>query len=174
MFNKISDADLTGKGVIGLPDTPGLPTAEMQEKLEETARSVIVPKFNALVDALNGTGGAASMGCTKPDGTDPSNVQTAMDGLQGQLYAKAAAADVYTKAQADAMTDEKIAEKMTAIGAGDMQKAVYDPDNDGKVTNAVNADKAANAEQLGGYGRSAFLRVTSFNASTGVLYTVSG
>lgn len=174
MFTKITSADLTDKGVIGLPDVPGLPTAEMQQKLEETARSVIVPKFNTLVDALNGTGGAASMGCTKPDGTAPSNVQTALDGLQGQLYAKAAAADVYTKVQADAKTDEKIDAKMTAIGAGDMQKSVYDPNDDGKVKAADTADSAANAAKLGGHNANVFLRVSSFNSSTGVLYTVSG
>ena len=52
MLTKITEADLEGKGVIGLPDTPGLSTAEMQEKFEETARAVLVPAFNRLVEEL--------------------------------------------------------------------------------------------------------------------------
>ena len=45
--------ELTGVGVIGLADTPNLTALEMQKKFEETAREVIIPKFNALVDALS-------------------------------------------------------------------------------------------------------------------------
>ena len=33
-FTKITDEDLLNKGVIGLPDTPGLSTSEMQAKFE--------------------------------------------------------------------------------------------------------------------------------------------
>lgn len=52
MFEKITEQDLTGKGVIGLPDTPNLSAVEMQKKFEETGRDVIIPKFNALIEAL--------------------------------------------------------------------------------------------------------------------------
>ena len=51
-FEKITDEDLVGIGVIGLPDTPGLSTEDMQEKFEETARSVVIPKFNQAMDEL--------------------------------------------------------------------------------------------------------------------------
>ena len=53
MLEKIKPEELVGVGVIGLPDTPRLPTEEMQRKFEETAREVIIPKFNALVDELS-------------------------------------------------------------------------------------------------------------------------
>lgn len=56
-FNKIDTADLAGKGVIGLPDTPQLSTNDMQDKFEETARDVIVPHFNQLIDDLEEKGG---------------------------------------------------------------------------------------------------------------------
>ena len=36
--------ELVGKGVIGLDDTPKLAAPEMQQKFEETARGVIIPK----------------------------------------------------------------------------------------------------------------------------------
>lgn len=49
-INKITNADLENKGVIGLPDIPALSTAEMQRKFEETARDVIIPKVNEIID----------------------------------------------------------------------------------------------------------------------------
>ena len=52
-FTKITSADLANKGVVGLPDTPGLSTSEMQEKFDEIATDVIVPKFNNLCDELD-------------------------------------------------------------------------------------------------------------------------
>ena len=54
-FNKITDADLVGKGVIGLPDTPNLSTTEMQNKFEETVRGVAIPKINEVIEGLNGS-----------------------------------------------------------------------------------------------------------------------
>ena len=53
--NKITAADLTGKGVTGMADTPNLTTAQMQQKLDEIAKEVIPPKFNALCDDLDAT-----------------------------------------------------------------------------------------------------------------------
>ncbi len=49
-LKKITDNDLAGKGVIGMEDTPNLPAREMQEKVEEVVRSVVIPFFNANVD----------------------------------------------------------------------------------------------------------------------------
>ena len=51
-LTKITEADLVNKGVVGLPDTPALSTMEMQEKFDEIALDVIVPKHNTLVDEL--------------------------------------------------------------------------------------------------------------------------
>lgn len=49
---KITSSDLANKGVVGLPDTPNLSTLVMQQKFDEIATAVIVPKFNALIDYL--------------------------------------------------------------------------------------------------------------------------
>lgn len=48
--NKITDADLTGKGVQGQADVPGLTAAEMQAKVEEIVREVAIPKINEIID----------------------------------------------------------------------------------------------------------------------------
>ena len=52
-IEKLTDADYNGKGVTGLADTPGLSTLEMQQKLDELSRSVVGPKVNEVIDALN-------------------------------------------------------------------------------------------------------------------------
>jgi hypothetical protein len=51
-FKEITAEDLFGKGVTGLPDTPGLSTTDMQAKFDELVKDVMVPKFNALVREL--------------------------------------------------------------------------------------------------------------------------
>ncbi len=50
---KITETDLSGKGVVGLADTPRLTTEQMQAKFDEIATDVVVPKFNSLVDKLD-------------------------------------------------------------------------------------------------------------------------
>jgi len=61
-LTKITEADLVNKGVVGLPDTPGLSTSEMQEKFDEIALDVIVPKHNTLVDELEDLGVESKVG----------------------------------------------------------------------------------------------------------------
>ena len=51
-MNKITDQDLANRGVKGLPDVPGLTTEEMQRKLEEIAREILVPKVNEIIENL--------------------------------------------------------------------------------------------------------------------------
>ena len=80
-FTKITNSDLTNKGVIGLPDVPGLSTANMQNKLEETARDVIIPKHNGLIDELEASTAASSIGATAPTGLTGTNVQSLINDL---------------------------------------------------------------------------------------------
>lgn len=55
-FTKITEGDLANKGVTGLADTPNLSTMEMQQKFDELAKDVIVPKFNELSEELDEKG----------------------------------------------------------------------------------------------------------------------
>lgn len=48
----VTTQDLDGVGVMGLPDVPALSTAEMQAKLEQTTREVVIPHFNAVLQQL--------------------------------------------------------------------------------------------------------------------------
>ena len=133
-FRKITDADVKGKGNVGRPDTPGVSTAEMQRIMDEIPREVIIPAFNALIDALADKTSAATLGITAPAGIVGNTVQEVVNALlayvnahkndQGNPHAVTAEqVDAYTKKQ----TDDAIKEKVIEIGAGDMTQAVYDP-----------------------------------------------
>ena len=50
-LRKITEEELSGKGVIGQPDVPGLSAQEMQEKVEEIPR-YIIERYNELVEWL--------------------------------------------------------------------------------------------------------------------------
>lgn len=133
-FKKITDADVKGKGNVGRPDTPGVSTAEMQRIMDEIPREVIIPAFNALIDALADKTSAATLGITAPEGIAGSTVQEVVNALLAYVNAHkndqanphavtAAQVDAYTKKQ----TDDAIDKKVTEIGSGDMSQAVYDP-----------------------------------------------
>lgn len=118
-FTKITDEDLLNKGVIGLPDTPGLSTSEMQAKFEQTAREVIVPKFNQLVDDLSNPSAASQIGANGKNRT----VQGHIDNLENPHNVTAAQVGAYTKGQ----TDKAISDRISQIGSADMTQAMYDP-----------------------------------------------
>ena len=99
-FTQITQEDLTNKGVIGLPDTPNLSTTEMQEKFDEIALDVIVPKHNELIGELEDPAAAASIGAVDANG-DPSTVQDELFGIKQAGYTKDEA-DAKFLAQIDA------------------------------------------------------------------------
>ena len=69
-------------------------------------------------------------------------------------------ADYYTKAQTDSAIEQKVVE----VGAADMQKAVYDSDNDGVVDSAMRAVNAENAYTLNGQAAECFALKTDVEA----------
>ena len=138
-FRKITQADLAGKGVIGQPQNPGLSVRQMQESVEQVPREVIVPALNELAGQLEAETAAANLGAEVPGAADlpedtPHTVQGVLSALLGYIKAHllrtdnphgvtAAQAGAYTKAETQAVVDQKIVE----VGAGDMAKATYDP-----------------------------------------------
>lgn len=118
-FTKITDEDLQNKGVIGLPDTPGLSTSEMQAKFEQIAREVLVPKFNQLVDELLGPSAASQIGAKGKNRT----VQGHIDNLENPHNVTAEQVGAYTKDQ----TEKAISDRISQIGSADMTQATYDP-----------------------------------------------
>ena len=80
-FTHITPADLSGKGVVGLPDTPQLSALAMQQKFDEIATDVIVPKFNDLADELD-NGAGAIMNVTDPTSGTTDTLQNALDHIE--------------------------------------------------------------------------------------------
>lgn len=173
-FTKITPADTTGKGVIGLPDTPELSSTDMQEKFDELALDVIVPKFNNLVDEITDA--------FVEEGGDIADVAQALtdevsraQGAEGDLSDAITTLDgaVMKKATYDSDNDgvvdnsellnghadsyfataQSVSDLTTTVN-GKMTRSVYDADNDGVVDNA---------EALGGHGASYFATASALS-----------
>ena len=109
-FDKITDADLVDKGVIGLPDVPNLNTAEMQKKFEEVCREVIIPKFNALIDALVADTAAGTLGSKTGLGGAEVTIQQCLDAAKTAILALQDAAHSHNnKTQLDTITSTLLA-----------------------------------------------------------------
>lgn len=104
----IKSGDRAGKGVTGLPDTPGLSTADMQARFDSLA-NLSIDKFNDVVNAVG---------------------------------------DVVTSDDTKLPTMKAIVDYVVAMGGGDMIKAVYDTDDDGKVDSAENSDLLESHDSL--------------------------
>jgi len=49
-LNKITAEEISEHSVVGMPEVPGLPAAEMQYRVEEVVREVAIPKINEVID----------------------------------------------------------------------------------------------------------------------------
>lgn len=138
-FVKISEQELGAVGVELLDDQPEMQPDAMKAKFEETAKQLLAPKHNTLVEQLEAETAAASLGAAMPTGLSgqtAKTVQAVLAALMAYIQAHeqkddnphdvtAAQTGAYTKAE----TDSAINAKITQIGAGDMAKATYDPQN---------------------------------------------
>lgn len=133
-FKQVTEQDLKGKGVIGQPAVPGLSVTEMQKSVEQVVREAAIPAHNQLCEQLEAEEAAADIGAAVPGQGDippetPKKLQSVLEAMlawaKEKLGLKADKASTYTKQQ----VDEAINEKVAAIGAGDMTMAVYDPES---------------------------------------------
>lgn len=161
-FTKITDGDLKDKGVMGLPDTPGLSTSEMQAKFEQTAREVIIPMFNQLVDELLGPSAASQIGTKGKNRT----VQGHIDNLENPHNVTAEQVGAYTKDQ----TEKAISDRISQIGSADMTQATYDPTHrqrdifayaDSRGVSTYTHTKMDNVHHFNGSGTSGRVKMTA-------------
>lgn len=190
-FEKITDTSLTNKGVTGLPDVPGLTTAEMQAKFDELSRDVIIPKLNEIVDGLNGDEVGLSSKIENPETKEKDVIQNVvnaiyhivkensdkrhghenketLDKVTAELYDSinalvsmfngiSAVDKNVTADDTKIPTSGAIVNYVTELGAGDMQKAIYDKNNTGIVDDA---------EKLGGVAPEEYLQKASLPDAT--------
>lgn len=177
-FEKITDISLANKGVTGLPDVPGLTTAEMQAKFDELSRDVIIPKLNEIVDGLNGDEVGLSSKIENPETKKKDVIQNVVNAIYqivkensdntAELYDSitalvsmfngiSAVDKTVTADDTKIPTSGAIVNYVTALGAGDMQKAIYDKNNTGIVDDA---------EKLGGVAPEEYLQKASLPDAT--------
>lgn len=190
-FEKITDTSLANKGVTGLPDVPGLTTAEMQAKFDELSRDVIIPKLNEIVDGLNGDEVGLSSKIENPETKEKDVIQNVvnaiyqivkensdkrhghenketLDKVTAELYDSintlvsmfngiSAVDKTVTADDTKIPTSGAIVNYVTELGAGDMQKAIYDKNNTGIVDDA---------EKLGGVAPEEYLQKASLPDTT--------
>lgn len=161
-FTKITDGDLKDKGVMGLPDTPGLSTSEMQAKFEQIAREVLVPRFNQLVDELLGPSAASQIGAKGKNRT----AQGHIDNLENPHEVTAEQVGAYTKDQ----TEKAISDRISQIGSADMTQATYDPNHrqqdifayaDSRGVSTYTHTKMDNVHHFNGSGTSGRAKMTA-------------
>lgn len=112
-FTNITDEELLGMGVTGLPDTPGLTTEAMQAQFDEYS-VFLKDKFKGLIAELEATTAALSIGADVPQNiTADGNIQSILEGLR-----------------------QYVDDTVVAIGTSDMATAIYDPDRDGIIAPA--------------------------------------
>ena len=127
-----SNFTMVGMGNEAQPDIPGLSADEMKSVMDELVRKVLAPAFNAALQEAGANFDTMSsfLGTTR-------NIVDSVAGALG--------------------TDIPSIQAIGALGGGDMTKAVYDVNDNGKVDNADYADAAGsattatNAAQLGGH-----------------------
>lgn len=190
-FEKITDTSLANKGVTGLPDVPGLTTAEMQAKFDELSRDVIIPKLNEIVDGLNGDEVGLSSKIENPETKEKDVIQNVvnaiyqivkensdkrhghenketLDKVTAELYDSintlvsmfngiSAVDKTVTADDTKIPTSGAIVNYAIALGAGDMQKAIYDKNSTGIVDDA---------EKLGGVAPEEYLQKASLPDTT--------
>ncbi|MCQ2438882.1 MAG: hypothetical protein MJ074_03865 [Oscillospiraceae bacterium] len=108
---KITEYDVSSKGIQGAPDKLTGTAAENKLLFDRLISEAVREKFNALIDELV-TELAGKMAAPQTDGAAGQYLMT--DGAGGRSWSSPA-------------------------GSGDMQKSVYDSDNDGRVDEAETA-----------------------------------
>lgn len=143
-FTKIVAGDLTGKGTALLPDIPALTGAQMRTVLEEIVRDVAIVKHNSHIDELEASTSAASIGAVDLASSE-TTVQALLDTINfSGKTAQTSVTDDDTKIP----TSGAIVDYVTALGGGDMQKAIYDTTNSGTVDDS---------KKLGGVAASSYV-----------------
>ena len=84
-FTKITSSDLNSRGATTLPNQPKISATALKQEFDAPAKEVVAPKFNNLIDELEGESAAASLGATAPTGRTGNTVQAVMNKLSVDL-----------------------------------------------------------------------------------------
>jgi hypothetical protein len=80
-FTKISSGELNSRGATTLANQPEISAQELKQEFDAPAKEVVAPKFNNLIDELESTSAAASLGGVAPTGFTGVTVQAILNAL---------------------------------------------------------------------------------------------
>lgn len=108
MFTKITNAELNSRGATTLANQPTISPQALKEEFDAPAKNIIAPHFNALIDELEATTAAASIGAVAPTGQTGATVQAVLNSLASET------ADIETRIPEDsAEIQDAIAKRHT-------------------------------------------------------------
>jgi len=84
-FTKITSTQLNSRGATTLPDAPTIPSNQLKEEFDAPAKQIVAPAVNNLIDELESSTAAASLGIDPPTGRTGNNVQSLADELSSHL-----------------------------------------------------------------------------------------
>jgi len=82
-FTKITEAELKSRGCTTLPNQPAISAEELKQEFDAPAKEIVAPKFNNLIDELEASTAAASLGAIK-DGVS-TNVQALLNEIKNEV-----------------------------------------------------------------------------------------
>lgn len=86
-FTKIEQSEINSGGALRLPDRPSetMPPQAIKTKLDYPAKEVLFPAYNRLIDELEDTTAAASIGAVAPSGVRGNTVQTILNNISSSI-----------------------------------------------------------------------------------------
>ena len=87
-FTKITNTQLNSRGATTLPNQPTISAQALKQEFDAPAKQIVAPAFNNLIDELQATTSAASIGATAPEGRTGTTVQGVMNSISSAVDAK--------------------------------------------------------------------------------------
>ncbi len=84
-FTKISESELKSRGATTLPNQPQISASALKQEFDAPAKEVVAPKFNNLIDELEATTAAASIGVVTPLGRTGTTVQDVLNDISADI-----------------------------------------------------------------------------------------
>ena len=80
-FTKITNTELNSRGATTLPNQPTISATALKQEFDAPAKNVVAPKVNNLIDELEASTSATSLGATAPTGFTGSTVQAVLNSI---------------------------------------------------------------------------------------------